>query len=250
MPRPSALSIGAVMAVPEPPTSFRNYADAFASLSRSRRPQPTNALSWPQTEGRQLIAEADVGGRRILCARRRWARMMGTTDLVQPATKTHTFPRGLPSWDASSGLSTRSSQGCRGLRHQSHHFGQGAGRAGLDPLPRAHPQQAFVLNYLAGNPGAIQRDIARETRTTPANVSGVLRGLEARSLVGRRFEGDDERSKRVFATDAGIELITGHGEAMVAADEPLLTPSTSTERATLQALLDKITADLPDPGNP
>jgi MarR family transcriptional regulator, repressor for mepA len=111
-------------------------------------------------------------------------------------------------------------------------------------------QQAFVLNYLASNPGALQRDIARETRTTPANVSGVLRGLEARNLVERRLEGGDARSKRVFATDAGIELITGHEEAMVAADESLLAPLTSTERATLHALLDKVTAVLPDPGNP
>src|SRR4051812_49927130 len=87
-------------------------------------------------------------------------------------------------------------------------------------------QQAFVLNYLTGNPGAIQRDIARETRTTPANVSGVLRGLETRNLVERRFEGGDERSKRVFATTTGIELIAGHGEAMVAADESLLAPLT------------------------
>jgi MarR family transcriptional repressor of mepA len=112
------------------------------------------------------------------------------------------------------------------------------------------PQQAFVLNYLAGNPGAIQRDIAQETRTTPANVSGVLRGLEAQNLVERRFDVGDERSKRVFATDAGIELIAGHEEAMIAADESLLLPLTSKERADLQALLDKITAELPDPGSP
>ncbi|WNV85507.1 MarR family winged helix-turn-helix transcriptional regulator [Umezawaea sp. Da 62-37] len=112
------------------------------------------------------------------------------------------------------------------------------------------PQQAFVLNHLAGNPGAIQRDIARETRTTPANVSGVLRGLEARNLVERRFEGGDERSKRVFATDAGIALITGHEEAMAAADESLLAPLTGAERTILGELLDKITADLPEAGNP
>jgi MarR family transcriptional repressor of mepA len=108
-------------------------------------------------------------------------------------------------------------------------------------------QQAFVLSYLADNPGAIQRDIAGATRTTPANVSGVLRGLEARSLVERRTEDGDERSKRVFATDTGIELIAGRADAMAAADESILAPLTSAERTTLEALLDKITADLPDP---
>ncbi|MFD0737662.1 MarR family winged helix-turn-helix transcriptional regulator [Planotetraspora mira] len=109
-------------------------------------------------------------------------------------------------------------------------------------------QQAFVLSHLAANPGAIQRDIARATRTTAANVSGVLRGLEARQLVERRFEGGDERSKRVFATDAGIALVAGHDEAMAAADESILAPLTESERATLQVLLDKITAGLSNPG--
>ncbi|MYV98492.1 MarR family transcriptional regulator [Streptomyces sp. SID3343] len=109
-------------------------------------------------------------------------------------------------------------------------------------------QQAFVLGYLAGNPGAIQRDIAQATHTTAANVSGVLRGLEARNLVERRFENGDERSKRVFATAAGIEIIAGRDEAMVAADEAILAPLTESERAALQSLLDKITADLTNPG--
>ncbi|MGW5061374.1 MarR family winged helix-turn-helix transcriptional regulator [Streptomyces sp. NPDC004096] len=106
-------------------------------------------------------------------------------------------------------------------------------------------QQAFVLDYLTDHPGAIQRDIAQATRTTAANVSGVLRGLEARGLVERRFEDGDERSKRVFATDAGIELISGHEEAMIAVDESILAPLTPAERATLQALLNRIAADLP-----
>ncbi|MFK0150591.1 MarR family winged helix-turn-helix transcriptional regulator [Streptomyces sp. NPDC090493] len=109
-------------------------------------------------------------------------------------------------------------------------------------------QQAFVLGYLADHPGAIQRDIAQATRTTAANVSGVLRGLEARHLVERRFQGGDERSKRVFATDAGTELVSGHQEAMLAVDESILAPLTAAERAALQALLDKVTAALPHLG--
>ncbi|MFK0286142.1 MarR family winged helix-turn-helix transcriptional regulator [Streptomyces sp. NPDC090499] len=109
-------------------------------------------------------------------------------------------------------------------------------------------QQAFVLGYLADHPGAIQRDIAQATRTTAANVSGVLRGLEARHLVERRFQGGDERSKRVFATDAGTELVSGHHEAMLAVDESILAPLTAAERAALQALLDKVTAALPHLG--
>jgi MarR family transcriptional repressor of mepA len=92
-------------------------------------------------------------------------------------------------------------------------------------------EQGFVLGYLVRSPGAIQRDIA-----------AISRGLiERRTIPG------DERSKRVFATPAGAELISGFAEAITAADETILAPLDASERATLHALLQKITAELPEP---
>jgi MarR family transcriptional regulator, repressor for mepA len=108
-------------------------------------------------------------------------------------------------------------------------------------------EQSFVLGYLIRNPGAIQRDIAQMSRTSAASVSSLLQGLERRDLVERRTEHGDERSKRVYATQAGIELIAGFESAMAAADETILTPLDQAERAALHALLTKITAELPQP---
>lgn len=108
-------------------------------------------------------------------------------------------------------------------------------------------EQAFVLGCLIRSPGAIQRDIAQMTHTTAASVSGLLQGLERRGLVERRTEGGNERSKRVYATPAGIELVAGLDTAMAAADEAILAPLDQSERATLHALLTKITAELPQP---
>lgn len=108
-------------------------------------------------------------------------------------------------------------------------------------------EQGFVLGYLVSNPGAIQRDIAEISRTSPASVSSLLQGLERRNLVERRTESGDERRKRVYATPAGAELIAGFEVAMAAADETILAPLDSDERATLQHLLTKITAELPQP---
>lgn len=108
-------------------------------------------------------------------------------------------------------------------------------------------QQAFVLNYLTEHPGAMQRDIAGATRTTAANVSGVVRGLETRGLVERHTVAGDDRSKRVHATPAGIALLEGRDEAMARADETLLAPLDPSERETFNRLLDKITAGLPEP---
>lgn len=108
-------------------------------------------------------------------------------------------------------------------------------------------EQAFVLGFLVRNPGAIQRDIAEVSRTSAASVSSLLQGLERRGLIERRTENGDERRKRVYATPAGAELISGFEAAMADADETILAPLDETERATLHALLTKITAELPQP---
>jgi MarR family transcriptional repressor of mepA len=108
-------------------------------------------------------------------------------------------------------------------------------------------EQAFALGFLEQNPGSIQRDIAQMTRTSAASVSSLLQGLEARGLIERRTEPGNERSKRVYATPAGIELIAGFDDAMAEAEEALLAPLDEGERATLHALLTKITEHLPQP---
>lgn len=108
-------------------------------------------------------------------------------------------------------------------------------------------EQAFVLGYLAQNPGSIQRDVAAITRTSAASVSSLLKGLEARGLVERRTEPGDERSKRVHATPEGAELVAGFASAVAAADDAILAPLTPAERETLRALLTKAAAALPRP---
>jgi DNA-binding MarR family transcriptional regulator len=108
-------------------------------------------------------------------------------------------------------------------------------------------EQSFVLGYLQHTPGAIQRDIADITRTSAASVSSLLQGLERRGLIERRADAENARTKRVHATDEGIALIAGFEDAMVALDDVLLAPLDADERATLQALLQKVTAELPEP---
>ncbi len=108
-------------------------------------------------------------------------------------------------------------------------------------------EQAFVLGYLVQNPGEIQRDLAEISRTSAASTSSLLQGLERRGLVERRTEAGNERSKRVYATQDGAQLIAGFETAMAAADETILAPLDQAERATLHALLTKMTAELPRP---
>ena len=85
-------------------------------------------------------------------------------------------------------------------------------------------EQGFVLGYLVQNPGAIQRDIAAGQPHQRGERLEPPAGARARGLVERRTEGGDERSKRVYATPAGSELIAGFDTAMAAADETILAP--------------------------
>ena len=110
------------------------------------------------------------------------------------------------------------------------------------------PEQGFVLGHLVQHPGAIQREIAVATRTSAASVTSLLQGLQRRGLIERRTEDGDERSKKVYATRSGTELIAGLGEAMHAADETILAALDPAERAALDALVRKITDALPAPG--
>lgn len=106
-------------------------------------------------------------------------------------------------------------------------------------------EQATVIGYLEQRPGAIQRDIAGMSRTTAGNISLMLKTLENRGLVERRTEDGDERSKRVYATPAGINLIAGLNRAMGELDEAIFAPLNEGEQALLEALLDKVNAALP-----
>jgi len=108
-------------------------------------------------------------------------------------------------------------------------------------------EQAFVLGYLVQHPGSIQRDIAEVSRTSAASVSSLLQGLERRDLVERRTEEGNARTKRVYATPLGTDLIAGFETAMAEADDVILTPLDQSERDTLHALLTKLTAHLPQP---
>ena len=108
-------------------------------------------------------------------------------------------------------------------------------------------EQAFTLGWLRENPGAMQRDVARMSRTTAASASSLLQGLERRGLVERRTEDGDDRSKRVHATPAATELVEGFDTAMADADERILAPLDAGERVALHALVHKIAARLPEP---
>jgi DNA-binding MarR family transcriptional regulator len=86
---------------------------------------------------------------------------------------------------------------------------QAAVRAALSPLELTHVQFVLLasLTYLSGNgPLVTQRALADWAFTDPMMTSQVLRTLEAKGLVIRRYHPVDGRAKVLAVTDAGAAL--------------------------------------------
>lgn len=101
--------------------------------------------------------------------------------------------------------------------------------------------QARVLALLAREPTPM-RQVARQLKCEPSNVTGIVDRLESRGLAMRRSDPADRRVKLAAATDEGIEMAERLRAALDFAREPLagLTP---VERTTLRHLLQRMLGD-------
>lgn len=101
--------------------------------------------------------------------------------------------------------------------------------------------QARVLALLAREP-APMRQVARQLKCEPSNVTGIVDRLESRGLVERRADPADRRVKVAAATDAGRETASLLRGGLDFAGEPLaeLTPA---ERTLLRDLLHRMLGD-------
>lgn len=77
--------------------------------------------------------------------------------------------------------------------------------AGVIPLT---PSEGNVMRYIDRNPGASANGVADATGLRRSNLSGALRGLEAKGLVRRERHPNDRREVRIFPTDsAGANIL-------------------------------------------
>ena len=71
------------------------------------------------------------------------------------------------------------------------------------------PQAARTIGWIDANPGAIQREIADMSGTTPASVASLLKGLEAGGYLERRPDPDNSRVKRLYALPKAHAISVG-----------------------------------------
>lgn len=99
------------------------------------------------------------------------------------------------------------------------------------------PGQPKVLEFVAGNEGCLQRDIARACAMDRATTTGLLVRMEEAGLIERRPKADDRRALEVWLTDAGwiaAERVAACGAEVDAIAHANMTPD---ERKTLSKLL-------------
>lgn len=103
--------------------------------------------------------------------------------------------------------------------------------------------QVGVLTRLRGDQGRPMSALGAELWCDVSNITGIVARLEARGLVRRSADAEDQRVKRVYLTERGrhalARVLPGH-ETALAADVKALTAA---ERSTLIDLLRKLVGD-------
>lgn len=68
--------------------------------------------------------------------------------------------------------------------------------------------QARALVFIAQHPGTIQRELSAYLAKPSATTTNILKVLEAKQLISRRIQADNERQKQLFLLPAGQALIS------------------------------------------
>lgn len=102
------------------------------------------------------------------------------------------------------------------------------------------PVQYGLLSILVDMPGIDQFSLAEELGIDRANVHDVLKRLESRRLLVRVVDPQNRRRKLCLATQDGVDFVARHRAGMQKAQQRLIDPLTSAEKATFLALLLKL----------
>ncbi len=102
------------------------------------------------------------------------------------------------------------------------------------------PIQFAALEFIAGNPGTCQKDIAARIDTTPPVLVVPLERLEKRGFILRIRAATDRRRLGVALTPEGEELMAEIESRIQSVDQELVAPLSKGERETLLQLLQKV----------
>jgi DNA-binding MarR family transcriptional regulator len=102
------------------------------------------------------------------------------------------------------------------------------------------PVEFSVLTLLATNDDVTQTQLSQALGVAPPNMTGILRRLEERELLGRARAQHDGRQQFLTLTAAGRRLVAQAEPQVMAAEMSWLARLSTGEQAMLGELLDKL----------
>jgi DNA-binding MarR family transcriptional regulator len=103
-----------------------------------------------------------------------------------------------------------------------------------------HPREFGLMTVMAKRPGITQQELASLAQVDPSSMVALLDDLERRGIAERRVDPDDRRRRSVYLTDKGQEQMQVLQREARKAAKSFLAPLDEEERATLNALLRKL----------
>jgi DNA-binding MarR family transcriptional regulator len=104
------------------------------------------------------------------------------------------------------------------------------------------PLQNTVLLVLQSEDGIDQVTVAARARTDTSTVKDVVTRLEGKGLLRREFGVEDRRTRQIFLTEAGRDVLAQATQETRRASQLLLSPLGAAERALFLDMMDRVVA--------
>lgn len=75
---------------------------------------------------------------------------------------------------------------------------------------KLYPVEAHILSSIAEHPGTFVTELAREWNRTKGTISQILKKLESKNLVYRKYESRDKRKASLYVSEEGMRLHQAH----------------------------------------
>ncbi len=75
---------------------------------------------------------------------------------------------------------------------------------------KLYPVEAHILSSIVENPGTSVTELAQEWNRTKGTISQILKKLEGKDLVYRKYESRDKRKASLYVSEEGMRLHRTH----------------------------------------
>lgn len=97
-----------------------------------------------------------------------------------------------------------------------------------------------LMEHIRTFPGCMQADISKKLKVTAAAVTQSTQKLEKQGLIKRIVDEDNQRAKKLYLTEKGLETLTRGTAIFDHTDEIMFKDFSAAEQTELMMLLDKL----------